>query len=364
LIDVSNSYLDHVFIGRSEKLLQKYLDGELDEKNKVFFTRDYFETSIDNLTIPDYSDFSLINYAYLNATASISCKYQCKFCNEQQYYGKFQPRDVRETINEMKCLSEKYHRQLFFMTDACGNAVVDELTTEINKNNLPFYFDTYFRVDKESGDYKRTLNWRRGGLYRVRLGIESGSQSVLNKMRKALSVDMIKNALHNLAKAGIKTTTYWVVGFPGETENDFQSTLDLITEYQEYIYEAECNPFTYHHSGQNNSDSWAKYRMPIFDKNDRKMLIFDTWTLNLYPLREEAHYRMFRFVEHCKKLGIPNPYSGYDVFSADNRWKRLCENSVPNSTEFNQDKGFVIENHESNLILAKNKRSDEMEFSF
>jgi radical SAM superfamily enzyme YgiQ (UPF0313 family) len=77
--------------------------------------------------------------------------------------------------------------------------------------------------------------WRRGGFYRARLGIESGSPKILQKMGKNTTIDQIKKALSNLAYARIKTTTYWIVGYPGETEEDFLKTLTLIKELQNEI---------------------------------------------------------------------------------------------------------------------------------
>jgi branched-subunit amino acid aminotransferase/4-amino-4-deoxychorismate lyase len=66
------------------------------------------------------------------------------------------------------------------------------------------------------------------------------------------------------------------------------------------------------------------------------MLITQTWTLNTYPSREEVYDRARRFKEHCKKLGIPNPYSISEIYSADERWKKLQRNAEPSLMDLNK----------------------------
>ena len=74
-----------------------------------------------------------------------------------------------------------------------------------------------------------------------------------------ITTEQIKSAVASLAKAGIKTTTYWIAGYPGETEEDFQQTLDLIEEMKNDIYEAEANPFWYYLNALVKSDEWANH---------------------------------------------------------------------------------------------------------
>ena len=154
-----------------------------------------------------------------------------------------------------------------------------------------------------------TWLWRQGGGYRARLGIESGSPHVLELMRKKISIDQIKTTISNLARAGIKTTTYWVVGHPGETEKDFKQTLEIIEALRDDIYEAWCCPFNYYKTGQVNSSQWQEKSQLLYPPGAKEMLVVRTWTPEVEPGREEAYQRMNRFVDWCRQLGIPNPYS-------------------------------------------------------
>jgi radical SAM superfamily enzyme YgiQ (UPF0313 family) len=229
--------------------------------------------------------------------------------------------------------------RLFMMSDLLLNPVVEDLSRVIRESETSLYWDGCLRAEKHVCSVENTLAWRRGGLYRARIGCESGSQRVLDLMRKRISVEQIKSALSSLAEAGIQTTTYWVIGFPGETEADFRETLDIIEEMKDDIYEAECRPFYYYLTGQSGSDFFTKERtsIPLYPGKAEEMLMFQTWFLDGEPSREEAYRRVNRFVRYCRELGIPNPYSLKDTYDADERWKHLHRNAVPSLAEIKKN---------------------------
>jgi radical SAM superfamily enzyme YgiQ (UPF0313 family) len=211
------------------------------------------------------------------------------------------------------------------------------LPDEFLKLREPIYWSGWLRVDKESCDPGQALKWRRSGFYHARMGIESGSQRVLDLMDKRMTVEDAKKSLANLAAVGIKTTTLWVVGHPGETEEDFQQTLNFLEELRYDIYEAECRPFYYYLTGQAGAGEtwWEKLRpAPLYSEDAGNMLMLQTWILNGEPSREETYRRVSRFTTHCQKLGIPNPYSLQDIYEADERWQKIQPNAVPPLMEF------------------------------
>ena len=260
---------------------------------------------------------------------------------------------------------KKYGHQLFFMTDALLNPIVTDLANEFIKSGVSLYYDAYFKVDKASGDIENTLLWRQGGLYRVRLGVESGSQRILDLMDKEITLEMTRASLSALANAGIKTTTYWVIGYPGETEADFQETLKLLEKLQIDIFQAECNPFLCHFSGQGASPLWVDKRKSLYNEKLNDMLVFKTWTLDIEPSREETYDRVFRFVNRCKELGIPNPYSLNEHFKADERWKKLHKNAVPSLIDFRDKENYINESRGvKKMHFLKNRREEAYEFGF
>jgi radical SAM superfamily enzyme YgiQ (UPF0313 family) len=367
LLEYSKNFLDKLIVGQGELLFLEYLKGKLPDSKRVYTKQDIQGRILPfpGVDLPDYSDFNLARYPYLVTTASASCPNQCSFCSARRYYGEHRIKDVKQLTGEMIELHKRYGHQLFFMTDAMLNPVISDLSRESAKTRHSLYFDAYFRVDDASANLENTMQWRRGGLYRARLGTESGSQAVLDMMDKNITPEQTRNAVSTLAHAGIKTTTYWVTGHPGETEADFQKTLDIMEELQNDIYQAEANPFHYHSSTQFGADQWAGKKINLYSKKFQKMLVFETWTANIKPLRQEAYRRLYRFDEHCKNIGLPNPYSLDDYLKADERWKKLHKYAVPSVLELLSQRGEIKEN--KNIMSrspAKNMRQPVEDFEF
>lgn len=367
LLKLSENYVDKIFLGPSEILFLKYLRGELDNNQRVYSKEDIENKILDfkDSDLPDFSDLDLNNYPYLAATASVGCIYDCSFCVAKKVTGGYRSKLPRQLVDEMILMSEKYKKQLFFMTDSLINPVISEISNELIKRNVSLYFDAYFKVDEKSTIQENTFLWRKAGLYRVRIGTESGSQKILNEMNKGITIEQTKATLSAFAFAGIKTTTYWVIGHPGETEEDFQMTLSLIEEMKDDIYQAECNYFLYHYSNQGNSDIWAKNRKALYPENVTKLIHFKYWTLNIDPLREETFNRIHRFEKHCRNLGIPNPYSLNEYKDADKRWSELHKNAVPPFINLLSKGEFENENTNFKIpILAQSVLKYDDKFSF
>ncbi|MGD2091038.1 MAG: radical SAM protein [Candidatus Aminicenantes bacterium] len=366
-LEKTKSYIDNIIIGKGEILFLKYLEGRLPRSRRIFTQADLNEDEKNSYTfdIPDLTDYDLQKYLYLAATGSVGCPFRCSFCNIRTWFGKFFKKDPIQTVKEMRELQKRHNHRLFFMTDSLLNFVITDISKEIIKRELTIYMDGYFAVDKEAEDIENTLLWRRGGFYRARLGLESGSQRVLDLMGKKISPEQIRTAVSNLAHAGIKTTTYWVIGHPEETEQDFQQTLDLVEELKNDIWQAECNPFTYFYLGQGNSEKWKNKRMLLYPQETRGMLDSQTWVLDCQPSRQETYKRMNRFVEHCNKLGIPNPYLLDEIYKADERWRKLHKNAVPSILEIvNHSVDFSERKKVKKFLPLQTKYDEEEDFDF
>ena len=95
------------------------------------------------------------------------------------------------------------------------------------------------------------------------------------------------------------------------------------------------------------------------------MLTCQTWILDCKPTRAETFQRVYRFVAHCERLGIPNPYSMDELFSADERWKKLHRNAVPSLIEL-MDNNFEIDEKSKvkSFIKAESNVLEEGDFGF
>lgn len=361
-------YIDKIIIGEGQNLFLRLLKGQLPESQRVFTLKDIDGETLgfSSLNLPDMTDFSIPqDYPYLSGQASVSCPYQCSFCNVVPFYGKYREKDPKLVVEEMTALYKTYGMQLFFMNDALLNMAASAISQTFLESGISLYWDGYLRVDKAICDPANTLLWRRGGFYRARLGVESGSQHMLDLMHKKITPDQTREALFNLANAGVKTTTYWVIGHPGETEEDFRQTLDLVEEVKDYIFEAECNPFIYGFSGQSDSERWQGKRKPLYTENVKNMLVMQTGIVAAEPSREVTYQRVSRFAQHCDRLGIPNPYSLHEIYQADKHWQKLHKNGVPSLADFKR-KGVYIDECRSvkELLVMPSKLENDGDFGF
>jgi hypothetical protein len=344
-LERTHGCIDKIFVGQGELMFLNYLQGRLPDPQRVFSSRDLDNQTLklSQMPLPDYLDINLQQYPYLGFTGSVSCPYQCSFCNVVAYFGKFQQKHVSRMVDEMQQLFKIYHRQVFYFSDNMVNPFIFDLARECLERDQVVYWAAYLKVDKYGCDTANALMWRRAGFYHARLGLDSGSQRMLDMMDKRITVEQSKAMISALAEAGIKTTTYWLIGHPGETEADFQQTLDFLSECKNDIWEAECEYFNYNYSGQSHSRRWAGKRKLVYPVEAREMLMVNKWEVEGKPSREEIMNRVCRFVQHCNRLGIPNPYSMYEIYQADQRWKKLHVHAVPSLVELGVEKNYIDE---------------------
>lgn len=323
----TESYIDTVIIGEGERLFHYYLEGRLEPGKKAYGLADINGENLDvhQAAVADFSGLKLEGYSQMVNYASRSCPFQCGFCSETVQWGRYRMKSGEQVVSEIAEMIEKYGGKLFMFGDSLMNPIAGELSREIIARKMEFFWDGYFRTDPMTCNPEDTDLWRKAGLYRVRLGIESGSQNVLDLMNKKITVNQIKGALSTLANSGIKTTTYWVIGYPGETEEDFNETIQLLEEMKNDIYEADWHPFYFYPQGQVKSSKWnLEYGIePLYPPEYDQVLLLQTWTLDTSPGRREILDRLNRFGQACKRLGIPNPYSLDEIYQADKRWKQL-----------------------------------------
>lgn len=368
-LEQTESFIDKIIIGEGEELFFKLLEREFSPSQRVI-TRKEIDNEYLHLTaieVPDFSDFQLEYYPYMTTYTSRSCPFQCSFCAETVNWGKYRKKPIAQCVDELALLYEKHGYRMFLIGDSLLNPVITDLAGALTREKLPVYWDGYLRVDGHSGDIDKTILWRQGGFYRARLGIESGSPHILKAMGKQITPGQIKQAVSSLARAGIKTTTYWIIGYPGETENHFQQTLELVAELKDNLYEAECKPFYYYLTGQVKSGAWfSQYKKKLlYPEEFSKMLLLKTWILDGEPRREQTYQRVSRFAAHCRDLGIPNPYTLNEIYQADERWKKIHKNAVPSLVAL-KEKDFDAREREGvkSMKAAQNIFQEESENDF
>ncbi len=168
-------------------------------------------------------------YFSLNIVASRGCPYRCNWCAKPIYGDSFAVRSARSVAEEMQQLKCDFGAEhLWFADDIFGLRAkwVRELAVEVERLGAALPFKMQSRVDLMTVDTVRAL--RRAGCAEVWLGIESGSQRILDAMDKGTRVEQIAAARDNLRSEGIRACYFLQFGYQGEAWEDIQKTANLV----------------------------------------------------------------------------------------------------------------------------------------
>ncbi len=168
-------------------------------------------------------------YFSLNIVASRGCPYRCNWCAKPIYGDSFAVRSARSVAEEMQQLKCDFGADhLWFADDIFGLRAkwVRELAVEVERLGAAVPFKMQSRVDLMTVDTVRAL--RRAGCTEVWLGIESGSQRILDAMDKGTRVEQIAKARDNLRREGIRACYFLQFGYQGEEWEDIQKTVNLV----------------------------------------------------------------------------------------------------------------------------------------
>lgn len=223
-----------IVFGPGEKALADLATGKegppplLDGSGDICFTPDF-----DFAGIADY----LSPRPVLPVSASRGCYWRrCLFCPEAasptQPYACVPPSTFPDLLLS---LSRQYGATDFHVTD---NAIPVPILRALaaRKDDLKgISWHGFVRFEKEFLDSAFLSDLYLGGCRMLQLGLESGSQRVLDRLGKGTRLDDAGRILKSLYDAGIASYVYVMLGMPGETEEDAEETLAFIEAHAEVI---------------------------------------------------------------------------------------------------------------------------------
>ncbi len=211
----------------------KQPDGSIKRNPTRPFTED-----LDSLPFPDWDMFdaqAIIDSDFNTALFMFSrgCPYRCTFCanhalREQQEGTYVRFRSVESCLAEIRHVVGKYNvKALYFNDDCftCRKSFLDEFCDRY-KAEFDLPFDINARPETLNDDNCRQL--KEAGCRRVSIGVENGDETFRAEvLGRKHSNDRIVQAFDSCRKAGLKTKSFNIVGFPHETPEIFQETVKL-----------------------------------------------------------------------------------------------------------------------------------------
>ncbi len=167
----------------------------------------------------------------LNLIASRGCPFRCNWCAKPIFGDSYQLRPALDVAVEMRLLKEKYGAEhLWFADDIFGlnRHWLQDFALAVESLHSAVPFKIQARADLMTAQAAQAL--RRAGCAEVWMGVESGSQKVLDAMDKGLRVDEVVAAREHLKREGIRTCYFLQLGYPGEQWKDIQKTIALVRE--------------------------------------------------------------------------------------------------------------------------------------
>ena len=186
--------------------------------------------------------FSGLEAPFFSITASRGCLYKCTFCQpaERAVFGdKVRKRSVDNILDELEFLSRDYNMQSFMIHDDCFTQYygwVEEYCEKKAARGMPQTFACQSRADiicKRPDLMKSLVDV---GLRWLLIGFESGSDRVLDFIKKGTTVEQNIEAGRICKELGIKIFANYMFGLPTETRNEMRQTVTMMQSIKPEMY--------------------------------------------------------------------------------------------------------------------------------
>lgn len=192
---------------------------------------------IDSLPIPNRDSIDINKYlkawkehhgeSALNISTQRGCPYTCKWCSTAVYGQSYRRRSPEKIVEELIHLQERYNPDTFWFVDdvfTVSHKWLDSFVEALQAKSVKIKFECISRADRMNEDVIDKL--KAAGCFRVWIGAESGSQSVIDRMDRRVSVDQVRNMIIEAKRRNLQAGTFIMLGYPGEKKEDIEETIN------------------------------------------------------------------------------------------------------------------------------------------
>lgn len=192
--------------------------------------------NLDDLPMADWTwvDYNKYTNKSIPVITSRGCIRRCHFCSEAgakvTSWGAYRYRSAEKIMEEIKYQYDLYKFNFLWFTDSVFNGqlkMIDKLMDLLIEADLDFKWDAQLTIRKDMT--QDLLNrFKKAGCNMIHWGLESGSDAVLKFMNKGYKAEAAKVIIERTYNAGIKQNINLIVGYPGETEEYFQESIQFL----------------------------------------------------------------------------------------------------------------------------------------
>ncbi len=244
---MKNSRIDIAVIGEGDfKLLEVIESRDIktvksiayrENNNIIVNDRDPLLTCLDNVPFPAVSlierDLYMLPHTVRKKNpvfpleTSRGCVYECVYCNKSIFGNKFREKSPERVMQDLRKIVALGYNEVHIVDDGFTTNMkrAKEICKLIIKENSHLLFNCCngIRVDRIDEELLRLM--KKAGFFRVSLGIESGSQKILDNVEKKMKLESYVKAIKMFKKTGIETLAYFMFGLPDEHEQDMKETI-------------------------------------------------------------------------------------------------------------------------------------------
>ncbi|HDI46267.1 MAG TPA: radical SAM protein, partial [Candidatus Methanomethylia archaeon] len=159
--------------------------------------------------------------------SSRGCPFRCIFCSSSRIFGRvWRGRSPKNVVDEIEELCDKWkakHIEFADDTFTLNMKRAEEISKEIIRRGLDIFWACGARVDTLR---RELVQWmKKAGCHVIYIGVESGSQRILNLLKKGIRLEQVIKAVKWLKEAGMEITASYVIGTPGETKEEVERTI-------------------------------------------------------------------------------------------------------------------------------------------
>ena len=203
---------------------------------------------VDELPLPNRKRVDLTHYlqawkehhdkSTLNVSTQRGCPYTCKWCSTAVYGQSYRRRSPQLVVDEIEYLIQEYKVDaLWFVDDVftVSHKWLKAFSEEMQSRKIQIPFECITRAERMNEEV--IIQLKKAGCFRIWIGAESGSQRIIDLMDRQVDIKKVSEMMQLTKKHGIETGTFIMVGYPTETLEDINLTID-------YLKEADPDLFT------------------------------------------------------------------------------------------------------------------------